>query len=270
MSETRPRFFDIQATHNPNRWVMPVGPDMCVGPPGRLFLFGGIGLASSITAMEGTTGRKLVWATAQYLSFALPGEIVDLDVTVPVTGKHNSQARVIGRVGDREIFTCNGALGTRESEFSDQWTPMPMTPAPLDCPRVESWVDRKDMHARLETRLAKGRYGEARRTGGRSEDGHVLIWVRAKDIARVDSGLLAVFADFVPSGVGHAIGRNAGANSLDNTLRIREMVDTEWVLCDIRIHGVHAGFVHGRMLLFAENGTLMATASQSGIIRVHD
>jgi acyl-CoA thioesterase len=57
---------------------------------------------------------------------------------------------------------------------------------------------------------------------------------------------------------------------LDNTIRIRELRATEWVCCDIHIDGVNAGFVHGHMHLFAEDGTLMATASQSGILRLWD
>ena len=37
-------FFDLRATHNPHRWFMPVTPDICVGPPGNAFMFGGVGL----------------------------------------------------------------------------------------------------------------------------------------------------------------------------------------------------------------------------------
>lgn len=82
--------------------------------------------------------------------------------------------------------------------------------------------------------------------------------------------MLAVINDFVPSGTSHALGLPAGANSLDNTLRIRRIVGTEWVCCDIQIEGVHNGFVHGRIAMFADDGTLMATGSQSGIIRIFD
>ena len=86
----------------------------------------------------------------------------------------------------------------------------------------------------------------------------------------IDSTMLAVLADFVPQGVGVALGKNAGGNSLDNTLRIRRIVPTDWVLCDIRISGVADGFAHGAMSLFAQDGELMATASQSLILRVHE
>ena len=40
---------------------------------------------------------------------------------------------------------------------------------------------------------------------------------------------------------------------------------TQWVLLDIRVHAVHRGFGHGLVHMFAEDGTLMATASQSCI-----
>ena len=120
-------------------------------------------------------------------------------------------------------------------------------------------------------RVARGRYAPGRNVeGGRSEDGHVVLWGRPKTGAPIDSAMLAVINDFVPSGTSHALGLPAGANSLDNTLRIRRLVETEWVCCDIQIEGVHNGFVHGRIAMFADDGTLMATGSQSGIIRIFD
>ncbi len=263
--------FDLRATHNAHRWYLPVEPRVTVGPPGKTFLFGGVGLAASITAMERTCDRPTIWATAQYLSYARPGEIVDLDVTVPVHGNYNTQARVIGRVGDREIFTVNAALGARPSDISEQWTAMPPVEAPEDCPPMPHWrADLDDLNAQLDMRVAKGRYGEARHNGAKSEDGHAILWARTKAGHACDSGVLAIIADFVPSATGHALGRQAGANSLDNTLRIRRLVPTEWVLCNIRIHGIHGGFVHGRMEIFAQDGELMAIASQSGILRLFD
>ena len=126
--------------------------------------------------------------------------------------------------------------------------------------------DNEDLHDQFDMRVAKGRYGDERR-GELSKDGHAVLWGRPRDRRAVTSGLLAIIADYVPSATGHALGRLAGANSLDNTIRIRKLCDTEWMCCDIRIHGVNAGFVHGRMHVFAEDGTLMATASQSTIVR---
>ena len=77
-----------------------------------------------------------------------------------------------------------------------------------------------------------------------------------------------LIADWMPAGFGHALGRRAGGNSLDNTIRVLRLVPTEWVLCDIRVHGIASGFGHGLMHLWGEDGTLLATASQSVIMRL--
>ena len=116
-----PPFFDLRATHNPHRWFLPLSEDLCVGPPGDSFMFGGVGMAAAISAMEGTCGRPVIWATAQYLSFARPPSVVDLDVRAPTRGHYTTQARVIAHVGDREILTVNAALGARPGDISHQW-----------------------------------------------------------------------------------------------------------------------------------------------------
>jgi acyl-CoA thioesterase len=263
-------FFDLRPTHNPHRWYLPLTPDVCVGPPGSMFMFGGVGLASAIAAMERTCDRPVVWATAQYLSYARPPSVVDLDVWTPAVGKNITQARVIGHVDDREILTVNAALGSRDSDISEQWIEMPAAAPPEDCDTAEHWRgDGAGLHSRMEVRVAKGRYG-AERIGHPQADGRSLLWMRPRGRYPIDASMLAVMADHVPSGIGNALGTNAGGNSLDNTLRVRRIVPTEWVLCAIRIHGVHGGFGHGAMRLFAQDGQLMATASQSVIVRVRE
>jgi acyl-CoA thioesterase len=94
------------------------------------------------------------------------------------------------------------------------------------------------------------------------------MWMRTKGDISVDAALLAVFADFVPSGLAAAFGRPGGGNSLDNTLRICRLVPTDWVLCDVRISAAARGFGHGAIYMYAADGTLMASGSQSVIIRL--
>jgi acyl-CoA thioesterase len=84
------------------------------------------------------------------------------------------------------------------------------------------------------------------------------------------AGLLGILGDWVPFGIGQALGQRAGGNSLDNTLRLVRLVPTEWVLLDVRIHGIANGFGHGLVHLWSEDGTLLATASQSVIVRYWD
>lgn len=263
-------FFDLTPTHNPHRWYLPVEPRICVGPPGNEFMFGGVGMASAVAAMERTTGRSLICATAQYLGYARPGSVVDIDVWTPVEGKYNTQARSISHVDDKEIITVSAALGSRESPFSEQWVEAPDVPQPDDCPGRQHWRGSEEgVHSRMDVRFAKGRSGFDR-DGAAEPDGRTVLWARPKEDLAIDAAMLAVMADFVPQGVGNALGKNAGGNSLDNTLRIRRIVPTDWVLCDIRISGVHGGFAHGSMSLFAQDGELMATASQSLIVRVRE
>ena len=268
---TQTPFIDLHATHNPHRWYVPVTDDIAVGPSGNQFLFGGCGLASSVMALERTCERPVIWAAAQYLSYARVPSVVDLDVVVPVSGKYNSQARVSGHVEDREIFTVNAALGERPNVVSEQWARMPDVPAPGGCkPRPrEARHKARSLHSRTDVRVVKGRYGIGERDGTLSEDGRVQLWARLGEDYVIDAAALCVIADFVPSGVGNALGQNAGGNSLDNTIRFRHIVPTSWVLCDIQIDGIHGGFAHGRMHMFAEDGELMATASQSLIVRIH-
>lgn len=262
-------FFDLRATHNPHRWFLPLSDALCVGPAQNKFMFGGVGMAAAIAAMERTCERPVIWATAQYLSFARPPSIVDFDVWVPAAGRYNSQARVIGHVHDKEILTVNAALGSRESPISRQWLPMPDVPPPLECAPSDHWRGDEDLHSHLDTRVAKGRYGSAR-VGAPEEDGRLILWMKPKADLPIDSSMLAIMADHVPSGVGNALGLNAGGNSLDNTIRFVRSVPTEWVLCDVRINGIHGGFGHGSMYMFAQTGELIATASQSMIVRVHE
>lgn len=258
------KFLGIEATHNPHRWYLPVTPGLCTG---NGFLFGGCGLGAAIAAMEGTTGRPLVWATAQYLSYARPPSVMDVDVTVPVTGKAISQARAVAHVADTEILTVNAALGSRPLDVSGSWATCPDVPPPEECPNraFRNFVEDSIM-ARLDVRLALGRDFTVL-DGEPSPDGRSALWARIPELLEPSAATLAILGDYVPFGIGQALGAQAGGNSLDNTLRIVGLVPTEWVLIDVTIDAVGNGFGHGTVHLWSEDGRLMATASQSTIIR---
>jgi acyl-CoA thioesterase len=258
----------LEPTHNPMRWVLPVTPGIStVGP----FLFGGCALGAAIAAMEATSGRPVVWATAQYLSYAHPPSILDIDVTLAVQGHSITQARVVGHVADTEILTVNAALGTRDLPAEGSWAAMPAVPPPEDCdvrgprlPGTESIMDR------LDVRLASARAWDEI-DGNPASDGRSMLWARMPDLLDLSSGAsLAILGDYVPFGIGQALGRIGGGNSLDNTLRVYRLVPTEWVLLDIRVHAVAHGFGHGAVHLWSEDGALLATASQSTIVRLMD
>ncbi len=242
---------------------MPVTPGISTG---MNFMFGGCALGAAIEALEHTTDRPVVWATAQYLSYANPPSILDIDVTVAVAGHSITQARVVGHVEDREILTVNAALGTRESDLAGSWATPPEVPDPEQCPRRPSRFENdRSIMTRLDVRLADARdWSELDGTPG---SGRAALWARVPDMLEVSAATLAIMGDYVPFGISQALGVIGGGNSLDNTLRLIKIVPTEWVLLDIRIDAVANGFGTGTVLLWAQDGTLMATASQSTIVR---
>ncbi len=260
-----PTFFGLEPTADDHVWQLPVVPGLISGTGA---LFGGCGLGAAIEVMEHVTGRPCIWATAQFLSFARPPAVLELHVVEAVRGHQISQARVMARVGDREILTVVGALGCRPGPLAGQWAIRPDVPPPADCPprpllnrHVGTIMDR------FESKLADARPYWA--LTGFEGSGNASLWVRLPELADASAAALAVIGDFVPFGIGQALGRRAGGNSLDNTLRVARRVPTEWVLADVRVHAIADGFGHGLVHLWAENGTLLATASQSTIVRVH-
>jgi acyl-CoA thioesterase len=119
----------------------------------------------------------------------------------------------------------------------------------------------------MEMRIAQGRWGWSE-AGPPPEDGRLVMWLRPKEDTPIDASMLAIMADHVPSGIGNALGMSGGGSSLDNTIRFVRAIETDWVLCEVRISGISGGFAHGSMYLFARSGELMAVASQSMIVRV--
>jgi len=194
--------------------------------------------------------------------------VLELDVVEAVRGNKISQARVIARVGDREILTVVGALGERPGTLSGQWAARPDVPPPDDCPpRPLMNRHQGTIMDRFDSKLADARpYWELTGTPG---SGNASLWVRLPDLVGTTAAMLAIIGDFVPFGIGQALGARAGGNSLDNTLRIARRVPTEWVLADVRVHAIADGFGHGLVHLWAEDGTLLGTASQSTIVREH-
>lgn len=259
-----PAWLGLEPTDDPERWKLPITPGISTG---HQFLFGGCGLAAAIAALEGTTDRPVVWATAQYLSYANPPSVMDIDVTVAVAGKQVSQARAVGRVGDREILTVNAALGQRPLEAGGQWAEMPAVPGPESCAkRMPRMPGNDSIMERIDVRLADAAPLEEVE-GNPRPGGRCALWARIPDLLDMSAATLAILGDYVPFGIGQALGAQAGGSSLDNTLRVARLVPSEWVLLDIRVDAIVNGFGHGVVHLWSPEGMLLATASQSTIVR---
>jgi len=232
---------------------------------GRGSLFGGAGLAAGIVALEHATNKPVVWATGQYLSLTQLDERLDLEVILPAIGRNVVQGRVVGHVGDREVITIIGAAGSRPSAAEGCWERFPAPPPPAECPLVPHGHGTESLHEHIELRLARGCFGFSG-FGTPSDDGRSLLWARMVDVDH-DAAALALIADYMPSVVGNALGRIMHCTSLDNTIRFGRLAPTRWVLCDNRMEYAGNGFGHGTVHLWSESGILLATASQSMIVR---
>ncbi len=255
----------LEASHNPFRWHLPVTAGIATG---HRFLFGGCGLGAAIAALEGTTGRPVVWATAQYLSFARVDSVVDIDVVVAVEGKRTTQARAVGHVGGTEILTVNAALGRREYPAEVQFATMPDVEPPESGPVREHLSGPESLAGRLEQRWAVG-VGQAIPEVGpvRLGPGHAAVWTRMPELLEPSAASLAVLGDFVPMAISVALDQSTMSNSLDNTLRVLGPAPTEWVLLDLVVDGVANGFGHGSVHLWSVDGDLLAIGSQSAMLR---
>jgi acyl-CoA thioesterase len=256
------QFLNLGHPVDTHRWQLPITADLTGG---RGSLFGGAGLAAGIVALEQATEKPVMWATGQYLSIVQQPVTLDLEVSLPAIGRNVSQGRVVGHLGDKEIITILGAVGERSDASSGMWLSCPEAARPEDCPLVVRHHDSASMHDHVEIRLVSGMFGFSG-AGEPRDDGRSLLWARMPKVEH-DAGALAIIADYMPSALGSALGKIMYCTSIDNTIRYANRDMTDWVLCDNRMEFVGNGFGYGTMHMWSEQGKLLATASQTMIVR---
>jgi acyl-CoA thioesterase II len=242
----------------PNQWSFKV--DERLSTP-RKFLFGGCGLAAGIVALEEASERPTIWASAQYLSYALVGAEVNVTTELAVVGANVTQARATAYVEDREILTINAAMGTGHLNALAPSMVMPDAPDPEGCEPLQRHFDIKGtIFQHLDCRVALHRTANEEDS---LRSGSSAIWAKIPGHADPSAATLAIFGDIVSGGVIQLTGQPTMGRSLDNTLRVATLVATEWVLLEINMHALVNGFAQGTGFLWSQSGTLLASASQS-------
>jgi acyl-CoA thioesterase II len=261
------QFLGMEPVGDDLHWRLTVAPELTT--PGK-FLFGGCGLGAALVALEGASGRRTVWSTAQYLSYAPTHSVLELGVTLAVEGRRITQGRVVGHVGDKEILTVNAAVGSPGAlDAGGVWVTAPDVPPPDECPprRLPNFGS-TSIFDRIDVRLARGRSFEEISAGrGGAGDPTSALWARVPGHLEPSAATLAIIGDYVSGGVSQPLGRRVMSRSLDNTLRVVRLEPTEWVLCDIRIQALAGGYGQGVAYLWSQGGALLATASQSMSVR---
>lgn len=232
------------------------------------FLYGGSGIAACVEAAERVTGQPLMWITTQFLRNAHPGQTVTVEVDVPVAGRATSQVQVTARVDGDMMLSSLCAHTNRPDADTQSFLKMPDVPSPDRCePLVEPFelpVERQaSFFDALDRRVPAGSFDFS----GEPQSGPFLVWTRLRDHLAGSPATLAFIADIVPLGVSLASGRPPGGTSLDNTLRMVNEIETDWVLVEIVPEAFHRSIGHGTVRLWNPTGLLLAIAQQTCIIR---
>ena len=251
----------LRATEDPNRFNLQVHEGV-VTQGGSLQ--GGAGLGAAVTAMAATTGRPLVWATGHFLRHAARDACLDLAVAIGVKGHKVTQAAAQLVDSDHEVLSVVAAFGSRDIGFDHTFVVPPRTAAADACP-----LRPEPLLPGWEVRRALGR--DRDELDGSLGPGRSASWFRRpKALGPITPGELAIIGDCSALEVSDAVGFAAVNHSLDNTLRMAQPADTEWVLLDANVASVTNGFASLHANLWAEDGTLLAVFSQTLVVRRAD
>lgn len=228
-------------------------------------LYGGTGLAVTVAAMETVTGRHALWATTQFVGSAPEGARIDMEVEELAHGGTTSQVRVTGTWDGQVILAGLGSTARwRDGGFEASFGTMPVVAPPEECGpltfggmEVPEEMTKRGPFTRGVFRVAPGEHDSR------------YVWANLEGIG-VDGASIAYVADFIPSAILNAVGKLGGGTSLDNSIRFGPAAPptTGWVLLDSDPYFGDNGFVHGAARIWADDGTLVAVASQSAVARV--
>jgi len=244
---------DVEAG-GPSSFRMTALPQACVGPDEYQFFMGGVAMAAAIEALERATDKPLLWATIQFLNHGYLGDEILIDVEATGGGRNVTQMMATLTKQDTVLQRVIGALGERPADRDDVFVSMPDVPPPDQSPPKAD-----DTFGRADNLLAQFE----RRTAFEDNDrGLECMWMRPVFDTEVSAPLLALMSDFFLGA--HPATR--GGTSLDNTLRLHAVAPSEWILCVTQFAGFVRGAVHGTQHMFTQDGVLLTSSSQTGLL----
>jgi acyl-CoA thioesterase len=224
-------------------------------------LYGGTGIAATVMAMEAATQRDALWVLTQFVASTRAGAHIEWEAQTLAAGRRVSQLSVVARTGGEVLFCGLGATAEpRPDGLDGQYVPMPQVSAPDDSPPLLHGPGTPALRDKGFIRNLE--YREAEVTGD-GAGGDVMLWARRTDAALLTRVGIAYLADMVPMAVARAAGKFGAGFSLDNTLRFAAVPPEEWVLLDLRGEVASLGYGHGSLTAWTQDGTLVATGSQT-------
>jgi acyl-CoA thioesterase len=254
------RFFALNVTEPGHASV--VIPKRLLAPGGRLY--GGSILALSFAMMEQHSKRPAVWCAAQMVSPAKPKELLMLSCSESRSGRRTAQLRVVATMSDREVFCAVGSTGTRTPHASTTFAAMPAVSPPEDSPPPQWNFDPDPDHTYF------GQI-DLREASVMSIPGVVspamALWARIPRLPTWSAPKLAYVADLASTAIAQAAERAAGTRrpgaSLDSSLRVGPVSETEWALVAAYPDMIHGDFAHGTVQVWDPAGPLLAIGSQT-------
>ena len=235
-------------------------PHLC-RPDGALY--GGTALAAACAAMELVTGRPALWASVQLVSSAQRDDEVDVHVDVVADGRRLNQVRLSATVDDRLLFAAVGSTAAPKAGAITGTGPRMPRVAPPDPDggplfgRARWDHDGETGHHRV------AQFVEATALEPDDEPGHVLMWSRLRGETTTTAAKLGFLADMVPVAICRAAGVMGAGTSLDNSLRVGHLVDSEWVLLELQGHVAADGYGYGDARIWSPDGALLGSGSQT-------
>lgn len=265
----------VEDEEGPGRYTFEVVEHLA-RPDGQLY--GGTAIGVSVAAAELATERTTVWMTTQFVSTIGKGIPVSVHAEVLAGGRRTNQVRVTATSPDGDIvFASLGATAApRPDGVAGGLETPPDVPRPEEIPEgVEPFralAGRSKIEIDLPPMPRAGFMlaAELRMASGYTDDAGLCLWARRRDGAPITAAVAAYLADLVPMGVSHGLGVIATGTSLDNTIRIGDFTETEWILLDIRPHFAAGGYGHGTVHVWNRDGALMASASQTASMALFD
>ncbi|MEO1188008.1 MAG: acyl-CoA thioesterase domain-containing protein [Pseudomonadota bacterium] len=236
------------------RYQLEAVAEACVGSADRQFFMGGVAFAAAIQALETDCDKPLLWATIQFSSHGMCGDEITIQIDPARGGRTITQSSATLTTHDRILQKVMAALGAREGGFDQQFVSMPDVLPPMQCPEkpLDTFAQPGNLLDQFDRRIAV-----------QDDDlGLEYLWVRPRFETPRSAALLALIADFFLG----AHSCTQGGTSLDNTFRIHTAKPTEWVLNAVQLNGIRRGAVSGSILQFAEDGTLLSSGSQTGLL----